>query len=533
MPLALRREKEGTSPDGQVVIQILPLNFITAQEMTKLLTPFVSKTGAIVSDAGSNTLVVVDKGINILKILKLADVFDVDLLAKVSHRFYFFENIDAEDAAKTLKEIAAAYPTSGKEKANLIAINRLNAVLAISAHDALLKNLDLFADRLDIPSEDVKPHIYVYSVKNGEALQLSDLLKTIFGQSGEKTGKDAQKDFQHPNPLAIGSGKEASEPAEQKTAVSKTVADNVSSSVLNEIKITPDEVRNALIIKATPKDYKIVSRILERLDVLPRQVLIEATIAEVTLGKDYDMGVEWTFKNEPWVKTGLLNATVGATGLNYAIGLTEKWQAALSALQQDSRVNILSSPHVLASDNKEARIDISTEIPVASTSYTTTTDSNVLETSIQYRDTGVILVVTPHINESGLVTMDISQEVSEQSASVSVAGNDYPSFYKRAVNTTLTVKHGQTIVIGGLIRENESDAIAGVPCLIDIPFTRYLFGKDKRGSGKTEMIIMITPHVIVNLEDVDAVTEEFKQKVGKLRESLENRGNENNERPLF
>jgi len=524
MPIALRPELDinDISPGEKVIIQVIPLKFVTVQEMTKLLTPFVSKTGAIISDANSNTLLVVDKGINILKALKLVDVFDVSLLEKVNHRFYFFENIDAEDAAKVLMEISSSYPTSRKDSIKLIAISRLNAVLAISPQAELLEKLDAFVTRLDIPSEDVEPRIYVYSVKNGEASQLGSLLNTIFGGGEKKTSKITRKDSVSPNPLAVGSREKQPKKAEQSVVVREVTSGNVSGSVRGEIKITPDEVRNALIIEATPRDYKIVSGILERLDVLPRQVLIEATVAEITLGKDYEMGVEWTFKNQPWTTTGLLSATIGATGLHYAIGLTDQWQAALSALEKDNRVNILSSPHVLASDNKEAKIAISTEIPVATTEYTVTTDADpILETSIQYRDTGVILTVTPHINESGLVTMDISQEVSEQSSNVAVAGKDYPSFYKRSVQTTLTVKHGQTLVIGGLIKETESDSMAGVPCLIDIPFIRYLFGKDKQGISKTEMIVMITPRVIVNLEDVDAVTEEFKKKVSRVRERME------------
>jgi len=534
MPIVLHpeRDMDDISPGEKVIIQVIPLKFITVQEMTKLLTPFVSKTGAIISDANTNTLLVVDKGINILKALKLVDVFDVSLLEKVNHRFYFFENIDAEDAAKVLREISSSYPTSRKDSVKLIAISRLNAVLAISPQTELLEKLGAFVARLDIPSEDVEPRIYVYSVKNGEASQLGSLLNTIFGKAGEKTSKITRKDSVHPNPLAVGSREKQPKQAKQSVVVKEVMTGNVSGSIMGEIKITPDEVRNALIIEATPRDYKIVSGILERLDVLPRQVLIEATVAEITLGKDYEMGVEWTFKNEPWTQTGLLSATMGAAGLHYAIGLTDKWQAALSALEQDSRVNILSSPHVLASDNKEAKIAISTEIPVATTEYTVTTGTDpILETSIQYRDTGVILTVTPHINESGLVTMDINQEVSEQSTNVSVAGKDYPSFYKRSVQTTLTVKHGQTIVIGGLIKETESDSMAGVPCLIGIPFIRYLFGKDKQGTSKTEMIVMITPRVIVNLEDVDAVTKEFKEKVSRVQEMMEN--SEKEEHPLF
>ncbi len=538
MPIALRSEldMDDISPGERIIIQVIPLKFITVQEMTKLLTPFVSTTGAIISDANSNTLLVVDKGLNILKALKLVDVFDVNLLETVHHRFYFFKNIDVEDAAKVLKEISSSYPTGRKDSVKLIAISRLNAVLAISPQAEMLEMLDAFVGRLDIPSENTEPRIYVYSVKNGEAAQLGTLLSTIFGKGAAKTSKSATKDFVHPNPLAMGSKEKEPKQAEQTEhpdIVKETAPGNVTGSVMGEITITPDEVRNALIIKAIPRDYKIVTGILERLDVLPRQVLIEATVAEITLGEDYEMGVEWTFKNEPWTETGSLSAAIGATGLSYAIGLTEKWQSTLSALEQDSRVNILSSPHVLASDNKEAQIDISTEIPVASTEYTySSSDSDgILETSIEYRDTGVILKVTPHINERGLVTMDISQEVSEQSANVSVGGSSYPSFYKRSVATTLTVKDGQTLVIGGLIKETVSDSMAGVPCLIHIPLVRYLFGKDVQGSSKTEMIVMITPRVIASLEDVDAVTEEFKAKVSKVRKRME--GEEKKTHPLL
>jgi len=144
------------------------------------------------------------------------------------------------------------------------------------------------------------------------------------------------------------------------------------------------------------------------------------------------------------------------------------------------------SPHVLASDNQEAKIDVSREIPVASGQTTVSANTTLSETTIEYRDTGVILSVIPHINERGLVTMDISQEVSDLDADVNVANKNYPSFFKRTVKTTLTVKHGQTIVIGGLIRDKEEEDISGVPCLIDVPVVRYMFGyetkKRKRSS---------------------------------------------------
>jgi general secretion pathway protein D len=172
----------------------------------------------------------------------------------------------------------------------------------------------------------------------------------------------------------------------------------------------------------------------------------------------------------------------------------------------------------LASENKEAKIDVSDEVPVASSETVISTASQPLvTTNIQYRDTGVILSVTPHINERGLVTLDISQEVSEQNEDdVEVAGTSYPAFFKRRVATTLTVEDGQTIVIGGLISEVNVDDEFGVPVLKDVPILGWLFKSKTKTKRRAELIILLTPRVIKDLEDVKRVTDEFKDRVGNV-----------------
>jgi len=234
-------------------------------------------------------------------------------------------------------------------------------------------------------------------------------------------------------------------------------------------------------------------------------------------------------KGDGNLSTSLLDASLGAGGFNYTIGMADRWTSALSFLASKDKVDILSAPSVLASDNKEAKIEIIKEIPVASSQYEYRSGEDpLLDTSIEYRDTGVILTVTPSINERGLVTMEVSQEVSELGPYLSFAEDEqgsvsrYPSFTKRLVNTNLTVKHAQTIVIGGIIKETKSDGASGAPWLVDIPIIRYLFGKETKAVTKTELIILITPHVIVSLEDVDAVTQEFKSKVGSVMKRLKN-----------
>lgn len=528
-------EGEDVPPGERVIIQIIPLKFISAQEMTKVLNPFISAGGIIISGGVSNTLLVVDQGINILKVLRLVEAFDVNVFEMFSNRFYHLEYLDAEEIVETLTNIVDSYGDIAKDIVNIIAIKRLNDLLVISSNPQAFEKIEVFIRQLDVPSEDVDPRIYVYSVRNGEAKNLCDILNQVFTQksSGKENGTQGQTKKQYGsteasrNPFSREARQAKAETAKAKKAhaaakkskeivVSGKMDSAGSGTLRGEINITADETRNALIVEAIPSDYRVIEDLLNQIDVLPRQVLIEVVIADISLDKSTEMGIEWTYVKGPGsLSTSLLDASLGTTGFKYTIGLADRWSSALNFLATEGKVDIVSAPSVLASDNKEAKIDVSREIPVASSEYTyTSSDNPLLETSIEYRNTGVILSVTPHINERGLVTMEVSQEVSELGPYVNVGGSEYPSFTQRIVNTNLTVKHAQTIVIGGLIRESKSDDSSGAPWLVDIPIIRYLFGKETKRDKKTELIILITPHVIISLEDVDAVTEEFKSKVG-------------------
>lgn len=545
LPIELRFARGGAdaSPMDKIIIQIIPLKFISTEEMTKLITPFISAGGTVVSDMASNTLLVVDKGLNILKILRLVETFDINMLERVYYRFYPLKYLDAEDVTQTLSDFIASYEKVTNLMVKFIAISRLNTLFVVSTNPLVFEKVDEILGQIDVIDEEVAPKIYVYFVKNGAAKDLAALLDKVFQKKSSSTDKSKDKKSKPGgsasipgNPLSKANvkAKKAEKAAAEAKAKAKEPAKKISASekgegsgsgtLMGEINITPDEMRNALIIEAIPSDHRIIEEILRQIDILPRQVLIEATIAEISLDSRTSLGMKWALgKGAAAAGTGSFAAAInkvvetGAdaalTGLTYSIGVTDKWFAALNALASEGKVNVLSSPHVLASDGKEAKIDVSREVPVATGQTTVASGSTVSETSIEYRDTGVILYVTPHINTGGLVTMDISEEVSELEKEVEVAGETYPSFFKRTVKTTLTVKHGQTIVIGGLIRDKEEEDITGVPCLIKIPVLRYMFGQWSKSVEKIELIVLITPYVIADLDDVDAVTQEFKQKV--------------------
>ncbi|MGM0427352.1 MAG: type II secretion system secretin GspD [Thermodesulfobacteriota bacterium] len=538
-------EAEGVPPGERSVIQIIPLKYISAEEMTKLLTPFVSEGGTIVSDPVSDTLLVVDKGINIQKILKLVKTFDVNIFEKVHYKFYPLEYLDAEEVAKVMDDFSASYGEIGNAFIKFIPIIRLNTLLVVSTTPLVFEKVEDVLEQIDVVDKTVEPRIYVYFVKNGEAKDLEELLSSVFSDSQKTSADDKTTDAAGykaigGNPFsetrmeakreaekreAEKAAKSEPEPAPKAEPKSQTGEDQgrETGSLRGEVKITADEVRNALLIEAIPSDYQIIENILRQIDVLPRQVLIEATIAEITIDTSTEIGMEWALGKGAALGdasfAATLNKLVGEgasasrTGLQYSIGVTDKWYAALNAMASKGMVNVLSSPHVLASDNQEAKIDVSSEIPVASSQTTYSTATAVSETQIEYRDTGVMLGVTPHINERGLVTMEISEEVSNVQKDVEVAGKKYPSFFKRTIDTTLTVKDGQTIAIGGLITDEEEESASGLPCLINIPIVRYITGQTSKSSKKQELIVLLTPRVIVDLNDVDEVTDEFKQKV--------------------
>lgn len=507
------------SPENQMMVQIIPLQSISAGEMSKVLTPFISADGAIVAIENVNILMVVDKFYNIERVLRLIDVFDADIFDQVHYRFYPLEYADAASVAEILGKMLISYGPAIQSAANLIPVERLNMLLVISRKPNIFNYINEFIEQYDIPSLSTEQGIYVYPVRNGQAADIASLLGSVFSgkQTVDSTGKPTSSSR---NPLSRSTPDgQAAEPVAAQQATGGEVAVG-TSALRGDVNITADEYRNSLIIEATPADYQMIKKLLAQLDVLPRQVLIEVTIAEITLDDKSDLGVEWSYvKGDASMSTSLLNAKLGSGGLQYSIGNPDRWKATMSALATKNKVNILSSPTILASNSKSAKIDISTEVPVASSTYRYGADrDDVLSTTIQYRDTGVMLSVTPHINEMGLVTMEITQEVSEQAENVQVADQSYPSFFKRSADTTLTVQSGQTIVIGGLIRETKSKGSSGMPWVASVPVLNFLFGKTSDTFSKTELIIMISPYVITRLDDIDAVTADFKQKVGSLFE---------------
>ena len=286
----------------------------------------------------------------------------------------------------------------------------------------------------------------------------------------------------------------------------------------SSLRIIADQEKNAVVVLATPTDYKMVEQAIQRLDVAPLQVVIEATIAEVTLTDNLRYGLEWFFKGGSSTIT-LSDAATGAVaptaGFSYLLSAS-KAQVVINALSAVTAVNIVASPQLLVLDNQTARLQVGDQVPIATQSavQTITTTAPIVN-SIEYRDTGVILEVKPRVNNGGTVFLDVSQEVSSVSTTAS-SSIDSPTIAQRRLRSTVAVADGETVALGGLIRTDRTRSKSGVPVLKDIPYFGALFSTTSVNTDRTELLVMLTPHVIHNAEDMQAAGDEVKQKMQRL-----------------
>ena len=280
-----------------------------------------------------------------------------------------------------------------------------------------------------------------------------------------------------------------------------------------------DQDNNAILIMASPADYRMIEAAIRQLDIQPRQVLINAIISEVTLNDELDYGVGWFLSGDRF-ELGFNTPLPGgaqAAGEGLALAIfngSDETRLFFDLLASKSDVKFLSAPQVMVRDNQTATIRVGDQIPVTTRSSQSTSDPDApIVTEVQFRDTGTLLTVTPRINAGGQVTLDISQEVSLPGTEPAVGGGGNVSIAQRTIDSSVTVHGGQTVVLGGLIRETVTAARSGIPLLMDIPWLGELFSSNSENVGRTELIVTISPTVVENQRDAEMVTEELRQRM--------------------
>jgi general secretion pathway protein D len=522
--------------EERYTIQIISLKYIPVTEVSKIIKPFLSDGADIIEHPPNNILIINDIASNIRKSLDMISLFDTDIFAEMRVRIYPILNADVTEIAKEMERIFTSFEVSLKSGRGVgitfTPITRINSLLVVSSIPNVFEKVEGWLKELDkTPTEGTKLSVFVYYVQNSKAKDLAEVLKQIFVAAKEKKAEFRER-VVTPEPSAR--GVRPTTPAPTPT----TPREEAGAVPEGEINIVVDETNNALVIRAFQRDYRTILETVKKLDIYPKQVLIEVMLAEITLDDTTQFGIEWSrwlSSNPPNAQEVVLGArppadpfsqALSAFGLRYSIvELGGRVSAAIKAAATRGRLNVISSPNILASNNKEAKIQIGTSQPILTSTYsgttTTTGTPGVIEGTIEYKDVGIILTVTPRISDGGLVTLEISIEDSTVDTTALGTLSNIPVFKKKTAKTVLSVLESQMIVIGGLIEDSKNVQKSGIPLLSRIPILGALFGAQTYTISKTELILLMLPHIVTDHTQSRAVTEEFKDKVEGLKKELE------------
>lgn len=518
-PFDVRVGREGAESSADI-LQVVPLRHLRVYEIEPLIREMF-KTGIQIKPyIKENVLILYGKAFQIKQVIEFINIFD---LPSLGGNKLFLLRLTYWQANDFIKQISAILEglgfviakTSKDPGIMLIPIKQLNSILVISPDDTTAKYVLDWKDRLDTAeASGTEEKSYVYVPKYSRASDLAESINKLYGgvSSTAAATTTAQK-----TTATLGSASLSTTSSSTAPSTTTRPAGGASIQTLTQIdfRLSADDSKNLILTICTPAIYKNLLNLLIGLDTPPKQVLIEATIVELTLSGDLKYGMEWYLKSKHSGGGSTLQ-TMDQLGLSSFGGLsyqfianTENIKATIHAFAQDDRAKILSTPRLMVLDNKEASIQVGQDIPVATqdlSSSTGSTSSSVTRT-YQYRSTGIILRVKPTINTEGLLTLEISQEVS------SAGSGDTPILSMRRISTSVAVAHAQTIALGGLMKEESAHTIEKVPLLGDIPLLGHLFKTTSQSSSKTELLILVTPTIITNTDEAGKITEELRNQL--------------------
>ncbi len=527
IPLAQARQSAAQVIEGDTagldavesyVVRLVPLNYIATQDAFTLVQPLISRYGQLSIFGARNALLIVDSLENSEKILSIIKSVDTEPMTEKPEIIYL-QHTKAETIAELLRVEArrSGLGTTGSSRekdanGGITADLRLNAII-LSLPMKARKNLKRFVAVLDTPTTESSSRINVYYLENAEAVELSRVLGLLM-QSNKGNGLD---------------------------------------ELSSRITITPDKATNALIVMASPADYQGLLHVIQKLDRRPKQVFVEAMITEVKIGKALDLGTKWRLAGvsggEPIaiggvgtidqteiqkVVNGMAGLSIGGLGNYITVPVTKSdgttfslsapgFAALFSLSQFNDVVNILSTPHILTSDNSEAEIIVGENVPfLSSIEREATTTSQPLLQSIERKDVGITLRIKPKISEGNFVKLDLFQEISAL-ATTTVSGASDLITTKRSARTTVVVRDKQTVVIGGLIQSQKVTNITKVPILGDIPILSWFFKHSSEQDEKTNLLIFITPYIIDDFAELEELR--FKKESEYGVEPVKNKKN--------
>lgn len=547
------------SDSSRLVIQIIPVMNLPAAEAKKLLDPYKSEQGSIDVLDNPNTLFIRDYESKVVDMMMILAKVDISPLASFKVRMVRVEKAPLFNLRDELTEIMNALKVNkqGFEGVTIMALERVNSLLLVSSNQELIDSATRWINELDVVPSEGRDNVYIYNVRNSVASELSSLVSDLIkDQPGSRVAASpVAAPVKTPatsapaKPTPASSPVAPPSPAVRKSGKSAGTEGDAAGPGLRfagEPTLIADDSRNIILIRALPADYLRLQKLLERLDNMPRQVLIEVMVAEVALSDTWAMGIEWAMHKKGSINgspygnyltsnttlssgTGATATAAATTPINLAsagVGLTYsilnsagEVAGVLNAIADNNNLSILSSPQVMVLNNETATVNVGESVPIVTSQTGDIANSTNLNQTIQYKDTGVILKVTPKINYDGIIILSIDQQVSSAEAA-STNGNQSPRISNRQLTTKLAVRDGQTVFMGGLIENKTNMMDSGVPLLKDIPLLGWLFKYQKEDKKKTELLVMITPYVIESEDVLGQYVKNFNEKMDGFRKRL-------------
>lgn len=574
---AVRQTGKDPLPPGYGVV-VVPLQYIGAGEMATILRPLLTPDALVRVDNVRNLLVLAGTRTQAEGWLDLVNTFDVDLLKGMSVGLFPLKYASVKEVEAALQLMSpgagaaanrgagAAAGAAGNNAAapagaesnyplfgalRILPIERLNSVLVVTPRAAYLDEARRWIEKFDRPGDNGSgPQLFVYPVQNGNARHLADVLKGIFGDakqspdrstgvapglkpvttsssffggsaSTSNTGYGSAYGSSGMGTSGFGSNPSARYGSQQQTG--GDVNNPPTAATLGNVRVMADEVNNAVLVWGTRDEYTKIESTLKRLDVPAAQVQIEANIIEVTLTNDLQYGLEWAFSNDRGKGIGMLSSqsggTLGGPNRGFSYTLTNSLgqvRAVLNLLADKSLIKVLSSPTLMVLDNHTATINVGTQQPVRA-GETLSQDGNLRTTNIQYKDTGVSLVVTPSINAGNIVNLQVDQTVTDVGQIDQATGQR--AFLQRQIGSQVAVRSGESLVLGGLIRDNTTVTKSGIPVLQDIPVVGNIFSTNTKTTDRTELVVIITPRVVRSDQELRDVGKEMRERLQGLQKT--------------
>jgi general secretion pathway protein D len=536
-----------TTDDALGGAVLVPLHYVQAAPLAQTLQPFGTPGTRIIAATDENALIVEGDPANRTALVNLIQAFDVDQLSGQSYELFPVTSGDAKDfGAAFAGALNKSTDPSVQGPVTVVPLERINAVLVIAKSQSLIFDAQRVYAVLSQVDRETLRSWHVYYLHNGRSNDAAYVLQQAFtpdnvtaqptppatgqistvlssqsgvggsgGAGGGGTGATGISSTTGGATAAPASTDQSSSSTSGAAALLGPLSAGANGADTDQIRIIPDNANNSLLIYATEAEDERISAMLDKIDISPVEVRIDATIAEVDLTGALQYGTQFFFKSGG-INAVLTEGTSAALATNFPGFVLsghggDAAPLAITLLQSVTKVNVLSSPELMVLDGQAASLQVGNLVPYLSqTSQSTLTSGAPVVNSIEYRETGVILQVTPHVGSDGLVTLDVAQEVSAVQNAVTTAGINSPTFSDRAVTSRVAIQDGQTVGLAGLISDSDSHQNQGIPYLKNVPLLGDLFSTQNNQRSRTELLVLITPHVIRTTTDAAAFTADLR-----------------------